>query len=69
MVRRRPWNGTPTDLLLVGNLTPGYYVFEYGANVAVTAEPNGGPRTATWNTEGTLTITPAPAAAMTEGGR
>jgi len=55
------WNGSTPDVLIVGNLSPGYYVLEYYSSKAVTAVPNGPAQTATWNTEGTLTITPAPA--------
>lgn len=54
------WNGNPSEVLLVGNLTPGYYVFNYVANLYATASPGGEAQTVTWNTGATLTIAPAP---------
>jgi hypothetical protein len=54
------WNGNPSEVLMVGNLTPGYYVFSYVAHLYATASPGGEAQTVTWNTEAALTIAPAP---------
>lgn len=54
------WNGNPSEVLMVGNLTPGFYVFNYVAHLYATASPGGEAQTVTWNTEAALTIAPAP---------